>query len=222
MASARAPVPRWPSFAVLAAAAAYLAARWDSIPSRWTIHWDAAGRPNGWSGRSWLGVFGPLLLAGIIAIFFEVVGALVSRRSVTDAAMDAVNAATRDLLRAMTFGLCLVFAVLAVDLPLGPRLPPGALVALVAIPIGVTLVVGTARISDALRQVRNAGHGAKIEGYRGLYYSNPKDDRLWVPKLSGMGLTINFAHRWAWPMMVIVAGMPIAFAIALLLANCGR
>jgi uncharacterized membrane protein len=161
-------------------------------------------------------------LAGIIAIFFEVVGALVSHRSGSDAAMVAVNAATRDLLRAVTFGLCLVFAVLAVDLPLGPRLRPGALVALVAIPMGVTLVVGTARISEALRQVRSAGHGAKIEGYHGLYYSNPKDDRLWVPKLSGMGLTINFAHRWAWPMMAIVAGMPIAIAIALLLANCGR
>jgi uncharacterized membrane protein len=219
MVPTRTPFPRWPSFAVLAAAAAYLAVRWDSIPARWIIHWSAAGRPNGWSERSWLGVFGPLLLAGAIAVFFEVLGAITSRRSVTDAAMVAVTAATRDLLRAVAFGLCLVFAMLAIDLPLGPRLAPGALVALLAIPIGVTLAIGTARIAEALRQVRSAGHGAKVEGYHALYYSNPKDQRLWVPKLSGMGLTINFAHRWAWPVMAILMGVPIAIAIASVLAS---
>ncbi|HEV3193137.1 MAG TPA: DUF5808 domain-containing protein [Polyangiaceae bacterium] len=219
MAPTRSPFPRWPSFAVLAAAAAYLAVRWDSIPPRWVIHWSAAGRPNGWSERSWLGVFGPLLLAFAVAVFFEVLSAITSRRSMTNAAMVVVNAATRDLLRAVTFGLCLVGAVLAIDLPLGPRLPSGALVALLAIPIAVTLVMGTARLAEALRQVRRAGHGAKVEGYHALYYSNPKDERLWVPKLSGMGLTINFAHRWAWPMMAILLGVPIAIAIASVLGS---
>jgi uncharacterized membrane protein len=152
-----------------------------------------------------------------MAIFFEMLGAITSRRSMADAAMVVVNAATRDLLRAVTFGLCLVFAALAIDLPLGPRLAPGALVALLAIPIAVTLVIGTARMAKALRQVRSAGHGAKVEGYHVFYYSNPKDERLWVPKLSGMGLTINFAHRWAWPMMAILFGVPIAIAIACVL-----
>ena len=219
MVPTRSPFPRWPSLAVLAAAAAYLAVRWDSIPARWIIHWNAAGRPNGWSEHSWLGVFGPLFLAGAIAVFFELLGAITSRRSVTGAAMVAVNAATRDLLRAVTLGLCLVFGALAIDLPLGPRLAPGVLVALLAIPIGVTLAIGTARIAEALRQVRSAGHGAKVEGYHALYYSNPKDQRLWVPKLSGMGLTINFAHRWALPMMAILVGVPIAIAIASVLAS---
>jgi len=162
-----------------------------------------------------MGVFGPLLLAGAMAVFFEVLCAITSRRSMTDAVRVVVNAATRDLLRAVTFGLCLVSAGLGIDLPLGPRLAPGALVALLAIPIAVTLVIGTARMAEALRQVRSAGHGAKVEGYHALYYSNPKDERLWVPKLSGMGLTINFAHRWAWPMMAILLGAPIAIAIVL-------
>jgi uncharacterized membrane protein len=222
MLATRSPLPRWLAFAVLGAAAAYLAVRWDSIPRHWIIHWDGAGRPNGWAERSWLGVFGPLLLAGGIAFLFEVLGAIASRRSVTDAAMAAVNAATRDLFRAVTFGLCLVFAALAIDLPLGPRLPTGALVALLAIPIAVALVAGIASMSRALRQVRSAGHGAKVEGYHALYYSNPKDDRLLVPKLSGMGLTINLAHRWAWPLMAILAGAPLAIAIASLLAIRGR
>jgi uncharacterized membrane protein len=133
--------------------------------------------------------------------------------------MIPVNAAATHLFRAVTLGLCLVFAVLAIDLPLGPRLPNAALLALVAIPIAVTTVAGMARMSEALRQVRRAGHGAKVEGYHAFYYSNPKDDRLWVPRQSGMGLTINFAHRWAWPVMAILAGVPIAIAIASLLAS---
>jgi uncharacterized membrane protein len=41
----------------------YLGWRWDDIPQRFPIHWDAAGEVNGWSTRSVEGVFGLLLFA---------------------------------------------------------------------------------------------------------------------------------------------------------------
>jgi uncharacterized membrane protein len=42
-----------------------------------------------------------------------------------------------------------------------------------------------------------AGRLGGLEGWNGIIYSNPKDPRLWVPKISGYGTTLNFAHRRA-------------------------
>ena len=54
----------------------------------------------------------------------------------------------------------------------------------------------------------------------GVFYSNPRDSRLWVPKLAGIGWTINFAHRLAWPVMIALIGAPVALAI--LIARLAR
>ena len=48
---------------------------------------------------------------------------------------------------------------------------------------------------------------------RACGYRNPRDSRLWVPKLAGIGWTINFAHRFAWPMMLVLVGLPLAVVV---------
>ena len=35
----------------------------------------------------------------------------------------------------------------------------------------------------------------------GLFYVNPDDPRIWVPKQLGLGWTLNFAHRSSWLIM---------------------
>jgi uncharacterized membrane protein len=74
----------------------------------------------------------------------------------------------------------------------------------------------------AWRQTRRlrADGVALPEGYSGVFYSNPRDARLWVPKLAGVGWTINFAHRRAWPVMIALIGVPVALAI--LIARLAR
>jgi uncharacterized membrane protein len=65
-------LPRWPWFAavvVLSLAAAYLAMMWSQIPPRFPVHWDFAGKANGWSERTIWGVFRPLLI-GLGAVMF--------------------------------------------------------------------------------------------------------------------------------------------------------
>jgi uncharacterized membrane protein len=210
----RAPLPRWPSWAALVAAAAYLTIRWDSVPARWVTHWDLLGRPNGWAKRSALGVFGPLLVGASVLILLETLTVLVRRRAVEGATMEPVRTATQRLVRAVALATSLVCAFLAVDLPFGPHLPPGALVAVCLALIVGAAATGIKHVSDALREVRANGHAAKVEGYHALYYSNANDGRLWVPKLGGMGITINFAHRWAWPVMLLLGAAPIAIVIA--------
>jgi len=41
-----------------------------------------------------------------------------------------------------------------------------------------------------------------------------------VPKVAGVGWTINFAHRRAWPVMIALIGVPVALAI--LIARLAR
>ncbi|RYE16304.1 MAG: hypothetical protein EOP42_34165 [Sphingobacteriaceae bacterium] len=38
----------------------------------------------------------------------------------------------------------------------------------------------------------------------GVIYYNPNDDSLIVPKLSGLGWTVNFAHRFVYLFLLIV------------------
>jgi hypothetical protein len=123
--------------------------------------------------------------------------------------------------RAIAVSLSLVFAFLAIDLPLGPALAPDVVGRIAA---GVTLagagagvVLGARSMSRGLRRVRESGHAAQVEGYHSIFYANAKDRRLWVPKLLGVGWTINFAHPFAWPTMLLLLGLPIGLVIASML-----
>jgi len=49
--------------------------------------------------------------------------------------------------------------------------------------------------------LERSGQLGGLEGWNGIIYDNPKDPRLWVPKISGYGTTLNFAHRRAWIML---------------------
>jgi uncharacterized membrane protein len=204
----RRPFPRWPSFAVLLLTATYLRARWDSIPARWVIHWGPRGEPNGWATKTMPGVFGLLVLAAILIVVNE--GVAVIRRGSSAVASERMRAATLDFMRIAMFGVTVTMALLAVDLPLGPAMPLPALVLLSLAPVIVALVAGGARLAATLREIRESGRDAKRDGYHALYYASADDRRLWVPKVSGMGWTINFAHPFAWPMFALVLALPIA------------
>ncbi len=209
----RAPLPRWVPFAVLALAGVYLTLRWDEIPPRWVIHWSAAGTPNGWAVRTPAGVLQPLLIGAATLGFVEFLLVVSRNRANVATAVAPLRAATEHFVRGMSLAIAMVFAFLAIDLPLGPRLPLAALVAIPLALVVAALASGGARVASALREIRQSGHGDKVEGHHALYYSNAKDPRLWVPKLSGTGLTLNFAHPWAWPVMLLLVGVPIGLAI---------
>ena len=203
---ARRPFPRWPSFAVLLGAAVYLTARWDSIPPRWIIHWSAGGQPNGWATRSVVGVYG-LLALGVLILLVHEVGAAMGPR----AASASQRAATLDCVRIIMLGAATMLAVLAIELPLGPRMPVPALLALGVAPLVLAMIVGLTRLASTLRRER--ARGEKVEGYHALHYANANDRRLWVPKLNGMGWTVNLAHPLGWPVLVLIIAVPIAAVV---------
>jgi uncharacterized membrane protein len=211
----RRPFPRWPSFAILLLTATYLRANWDSIPARWVIHWGPRGEPNGWATRTMPGVFGLLALATVLIVVNEAVVSI--RRG--SAVAEPLRAATVDFMRIAMFGVTVTMAVLSVDLPLGPPMPLPALLLLSLAPVVVAIAAGGTRLATTLRETRESGRGAKRDGYHALYYASASDRRLWVPKLNGMGWTINFSHPLAWPVFVLVLALPIAAVVFSLAAR---
>jgi uncharacterized membrane protein len=214
-------LPRWPSFAVLLLAASYLALRWDALPARWIIHWGARGQPNGWATRTIPGVFGVLAFTAIILVFTEIFGMARrdARRGKDGVAGEALRSVTVDFVRFSMLGVSLMTAFLAIDLPLGPPMPLAALLSISVAPLVISMAVGGIRLRAALRGARESGHGAEVEGYHAFYYARASDQRLWVPKRSGMGWTINFAHPLGWPMLLLVLAIPIAALIASAMAR---
>jgi uncharacterized membrane protein len=212
----RRPFPRWPSFGVLLLGAAYLTLRWDAIPERWVIHWGLRGEPNGWATRTPLGVYGILVLPLVLVAINEVGAAMRRSRASSDAsgAGASMRGASLDFARIATFGVAIMTTFLAVVLPLGPRMPPPVLLSLAIAPLIACLLAAGARLNATLRAVREREGAAKVEGYHSVYYANRNDSRLWVPKVTGMGWTINFSHPLAWPMFLLLLAVPIV-AIAL-------
>jgi len=76
-ASAR--LPRWipwaiPPLVIPPAAIAWIAAHWDRIPLRYATHFGSGGRPDGWTTRTPLHVYGVLIFAeGLAAILVGLV-----------------------------------------------------------------------------------------------------------------------------------------------------
>jgi uncharacterized membrane protein len=120
------------------------------------------------------------------------------------------------LIGCVELGLAIMMAGLALWLPLArPRSSlPIVLFALGV--VGASIALGSIRFGRATRALKAQGVPG-LEGYHGAYYKNAKDDRLWVPKISGPGWTLNFAHPWAWPVLILMVA-PVLIAVGLSIA----
>jgi Family of unknown function (DUF5808) len=52
------------------------------------------------------------------------------------------------------------------------------------------------------------------DAWRGIFYWNPKDPALFVPKRFGIGYTLNFGNPWSWVVLAaifIIAMLPLVF-----------
>jgi uncharacterized membrane protein len=56
----------------------------------------------------------------------------------------------------------------------------------------------------------------------GLFYANPEDPRLVVPKRSGIGWTFNYARPAAWVVTALLVLGPLAFVAAVMLGVAGH
>ena len=55
------------------------------------------------------------------------------------------------------------------------------------------------------------------DGWKGVFYSNPDDPALFVPKRYGIGYTLNFGNPWSWVVLALILAMvvlPLGLSIA--------
>jgi hypothetical protein len=183
---------------LLPAAALVLLA--DSFPSPMPVHWDAAGRPNGYFPRTPLALAFPLLLIGGILLFLDVIvvsGARVGPPEMTEG--------VRRLLAPIRW----VIALMATPAAFAPLWGPTP----VLIGAGLLVLVIVVQIVRSPRLAPPRPEG----GRRGLLYMNPEDPRLVVPKSWGVGWTFNFAKPIAWVLLAVLLLGPLAVVFVLFL-----
>ncbi|PTL76376.1 DUF5808 domain-containing protein [Vitiosangium sp. GDMCC 1.1324] len=208
---------RFIPFAILAGAAAWLASRWDSLPERWVIHWGPGGVPNGYASKTFGGVFGPLLFAAALAVFLELIAELTER--ITRARrMPRLARAYGNFVRWVSIAVVASIAAVTVLLPSSTPPSPRLILGMILGSIVLALVAGGLGLASAVREMTAKGESLP-KGYGPLLYRNPEDPRLLVPKLSGVGWTLNFAHRSAWLLLAllllpVLVALIIAFAAA--------
>jgi uncharacterized membrane protein len=217
-------------FAALAATAAYLQAHWLTLPERFPVHWGLDGRPNGWAARSDVAVYGPLLVAALIIGVLALLGRsqLRAMRPIHPGAPVRYTEVrfrrgVRRVLLAGEYLLALTFIWVSL-LPLqasaqGGKGPPGLAVLLV---LPLLFVIWSSIYLRHLRPLpaphrstaETGGHptgDAERHWRQGAFYVNRDDPALWVPKRSGLGYTLNFAHPAAWPLLILFTVGPLAF-----------
>jgi uncharacterized membrane protein len=165
----------------LAAVAVYLNWHWDEIPARFPIHWGADGQPNGWSSKTFRGVYGPVYFYG-------------ARRG-------PLRAAVLKLLIAVTFVIGLMFGQAAL-------LPLVQLSTIYFLGPAVIFVAGTLIWSFRMAQTQPADETSDEHWRLGSFYYNPDDAAIFVQKRIGFGYTFNFGNRLTWVVLgVFTAGM---------------
>src|SRR5215813_1288578 len=176
-----------------------------------------------------LGVRVFVLASGFaLAVFLEIMARLMETRQqlatgyhASPEAARAILDASAGLTRVLNVALAVFIALLVVPSTWILGLGPGQAVAL---GIGI-IVLATAWAVWSLKsmhgQLGRAGQLGGLEGWNGIIYNNPRDPRLWVPKISGYGTTLNFAHRRAWVMLGSILALSLgAAAIGVISAFC--
>jgi uncharacterized membrane protein len=143
-----------------------------------------------------------ILVSGLaLAVFLEVMARMLETRPRLAAGYDASPEAARAILdvsagitRVLNLAVAVFMAILSVPLSgLGPGLAVG---------LGTAIILGAMgwavwSLKSVHTELGKAGQLKGLEGWNGIIYNNPRDPRLWVPKISGYGTTLNFAHRRA-------------------------
>jgi uncharacterized membrane protein len=207
MSERRAPLclSRWDLFGAGALAGLLLA--WlvfaDRLPLRVPTHFDFAGRANGWTPRGampWL-VFGLPLGTWFLMWLMDL--ALLGADERTHVKMVGI----RPFRGLMTLGMA--------GLGLAMLLIPLHGLWMLWVAMGFLFLCMGVGIWEAVLTSRHLGLLEDDEHYVwGLFYVNPQDERIWLPKRVGIGWTLNFGRPAGWLMLALLLS-PILLILAL-------
>lgn len=193
----------------LLAAAVYLHLHWASIPGIFPVHWGADGHANGWAHRTAAGVYMPIWIGAAVIGFVLAIG--ISVRYARGGG--GLRRLTRTVLILVSALLSFMFTWVAL-LPLLHR--NGSTAPLVS--LGVSLVSIGIVFWAILKQIHLRNSSEPYDGtpdkcwYCGMFYFNPSDPSIFVPKRLGIDYTLNFAHPVSWLSLALLL-LPIGFLL---------
>jgi uncharacterized membrane protein len=201
----------------LAGVAAWLASRWQMLPSQFPVHWGVDGQPNGWADQTPMEVFGPLVIGAGIILLLTILGAIIPWTSTGFPGRLTYLSLTRNAIRAGAWLGALVFSAAGL-LPILSN--PNQIVPWLVIGGGVLAIALLGYVAIRARGIPAAMAAAQDSTddrcwKAGVFYCNPRDPALMVPKRMGVGYTLNFAHPIAW--IVLGALLILSLAVPLLL-----
>jgi len=195
----------------------------NHFPDRWPVHWGLHGQPDRWSRKASLDVFFPIgfgvfmcgIIEGIATLLLAYPRAGKDQRVAPEAAR-TIAILTAEFTRVVSRALAIVFAGLALVLPLWQPARSGRIVLSVLLILGMAIACGMWRIRQGARALQTRGLFAGLEGWNGIIYRNPQDPRVWVPKITGFGYTLNFAHRRSWLLLLTILAVPVCVVLMVL------
>ncbi len=126
---------------------------------------------------------------------------------------------TAEFTRVVSLALAIVLAGLALVLPLWRPVRAGLLVLSVLLILGMAIAFGMWRMRQGARALQARGLFAGLEGWNGLIYHNSQDPRVWVPKITSFGYTLNFAHRRSWLLLLAILAVPMCVVLMVLVVS---
>lgn len=197
----------WDLLAVAGFAGLWAFYRWilPALPDPVPTHFNGQGVANGWTPKAAL----PWVIFGLplfIWAFTSALAMLLALLQKDPAKARAMAMAPMRGLLGLGLALIMGFVLLA------PARGPG----IILFGVGMFLALVAAGIALMARDFARAGNaGAGREFCKwGLFYVNPDDARIWVPKPIGVGWTLNFARPASWAVLALML-LPVAAVILL-------
>lgn len=217
------------SFVLLGGVAAVVAANYGALPDPYPVHWGASGKADRFEPKSWWAVSQVLVIGAIMALGMLVLAVVLAHRRESrlpdgdPVAAEAAAALARrrvllvlassSLLMVLTFGvIALVPLVQLAPQALNVLLWP-LVAASTVVPIVVLIGVARARMRVGAT-VHDGPESPDDDAFwkLGMFYVNPDDPSVMVPKRAGVGYDMNYAH----PVGKVFAGFAILVVVATL------
>lgn len=180
---------------------------WDELPMRLPIHWGVHG-PDRWIQRTHSGVSMLLAFDAVLSVALALFAWGIfhwSRRNSTGGARAATERRFRRLNAQMLLILSWMPVAMAWTALVEPDVSGSWFVLLVTGLVAVYLVI-------LIRYRQGSGDRAPDACWKlGLFYYNPADPAIFIPKRIGLGYTVNFANRRAWLLLGAVL-VPVVLA----------
>lgn len=184
-----------PPFGLVLAAMGYLLARFEELPDRYPVHWGVSGQADRWVQKSTGAILlpGGLGLGVLLMLAFTAWQLEKSTRGSAKAARWMVG---------MEWAVGLLFVVVVLLPVLGP-MGRGGTLAMILIPTALVVAVAI----GVSRESWKASPAPPGSWKWGVFYYNPEDPDLVVPKRTGLGYTLNFGHRASWWILMVLAAV---------------